>query len=90
MFTQDTDLTISIATPTPFAPCEVMQACDEAEPIALSDDFPDTTLLDFFGTITIHGTHISVTADLVVSKASALTPYELELVKTVLDSVEPS
>ena len=37
MFTQDTDLTISIATPTPLgAPCEVMQACDEAEPIAFT------------------------------------------------------
>ena len=91
MFTQDTDLTISISTPTPLGtPCELMQACDEVEPIALGNNFPDTTLLDFMGTITIHGTHTSVDADLVVSKASALTPDELELVKTVVDSVEPS
>ena len=74
-------------------PCELMQACDEVEPIDLSDNFPDTTFLDFMdmGTTTIHGTHISVAeAELVITKASALTPDELELVKMVLDSVEPS
>ncbi|MBT8165702.1 MAG: hypothetical protein KJO97_09145 [Acidimicrobiia bacterium] len=93
MFTDSatTDLTISIATPTPIgAPCELMQACDEVEPIALSDKFPDTTLLDFMGAITIHGTHVSVDdAELVITKMSALTTDELELVQTVLDSVEP-
>jgi hypothetical protein len=91
MFTQGTDLTISIATPTPLgAPCELLQVCDETEPIALSDDFPDTMLLDFMGAITIHGTHVSVDAELIIAKASALTPDELELVKTVVQSVERS
>jgi hypothetical protein len=91
MFTQDTDLEISIATPMPFGtPCELLQACDTTEPIAVGGAFPDTTLMNFMGSITIHGAHVSVDAELVVTKATALTPDELDLVKAVVDSVEPS
>jgi hypothetical protein len=89
MFTEGNELNITIGTPSPFGPaCELLQMCDAVEPIALSDNFPDTTLLDVAGTVTISGTHASVDAELVITKASALTPDELQLIMDVLDSVE--
>lgn len=90
MFTEGNELNITIGTPSPFGPaCELLQMCDAVEPIALSDNFPDTTLLDIAGTVTIYGTHTSVDAELVITKVSALTPDELQLIRDVLDSVEP-
>ncbi len=90
MFTEGNELNITIGTPSPFGPaCELLQMCDAVEPIELSDNFPDTTLLDIAGTVTISGTHASVDAELVITKVSALTTDELQLIRDVLDSVEP-
>lgn len=91
MFTEGNELNITIGTPSPFGPaCELLQMCDAVEPIALSDNFPDTTLLSIAGTVTISGTHMSVDAELVITKVSALTPDEIQLIRDVLDSVEPA
>lgn len=90
MFMEGNELNITITTPSPLGPpCELLQLCDTAEPIALSANFPDTTSLDVAGTVLIVGTHLSVDAELVITKLSALTPDEMELVMTVLDFVEP-
>ena len=87
MFGPGNELNITIGSPSPLgAPCEILQACDDAEPIALSDNFPDTMILDLFGTISIWGTH-ATGAELVITKGSALTDQELQDIMDVLDSV---
>lgn len=91
MFAVGNDLEITISTPTPLGtPCELMGMCDEAQPIALSDNFPDTILLDVFGMQSIEGTHVDGQAVLYVTKPTPLTEQEIEFISTVLDSVEPS
>ncbi len=90
MFTEGNDLNITVGSPSPLgAPCEALLACDEVAPISLSDNFPDTMLLEFAGTILIYGTH-ATGAELVITKSTALTPEETQLVMGVLDSVEPA
>ena len=89
MFTEGNELNITITDPSPLGPaCEILMMCDQAEPIALSDNFPDTTLLEMAGTVTISGTHASVDAELLITKLSALTDDEMQLIMDVLDSVE--
>ena len=91
MFAVDNDLEITISAPMPVgSPCELMGMCDEAQPIVLSDNFPDTILLDVFGMASIEGTHVDGEAVVYVSKPTALTEEEVEFVATVLDSIEPS
>lgn len=90
MFTEGNDLNITVGTPSPLgAPCAALQACDDAVPIELSDNFPDTMLLSFAGTTLIYGTHASG-AELVITKATGLTDAETMLVMDVLDSVGPA
>ena len=90
MFTDGNDLNITVGTPSPLGlPCEVFQACDDAMPIDLSSNFPDTMILDFVGTVMIWGTH-ATGAELIITKASALTDDELQLIMDVLDSVGPA
>ena len=40
------------------------------------------------GEVTITGTHVSVDAELLITKLSALTDDEMQLIMDVLDSVE--
>ncbi len=63
-----------------------MQLCDSAETIQLSDQFPDTRLIELAGTVTIWGRHVSADAELIITKFSALTEEELTMIRTVLDS----
>lgn len=86
-FTLFTEGNITIGTPSPLGePCELLQACDDAVPIELSDNFPDTMLLNLFGTVMIYGNHASG-AELVITKASALTDEDTQLIMDFLDSV---
>ena len=91
MFTEGNDLSITVGTPLPGlgSPCEILQACDDAVPIALSDNFPDTMPLEFAGTIVIYGTH-ATGAELAITKSSSLTEDETQLIMDVLDSVQPA
>lgn len=90
MFTEGNDLNITVGTPSPIGPpCAALLACDDAVPIELSDTFPDTMFLSFAGTTLIYGTHASG-AELVITKATALTDAETQLVMQVLDSVGPA
>lgn len=87
LFTEGNQLNITIGTPTPFgSPCEALQACDSATPIALSGEFPDTMSISLGGAIIIWGTHKSVEAELVVTNTSALTDEQVSFVTMVLDS----
>jgi hypothetical protein len=81
------DLNITLATPSPLGPpCELLGICGDAQPVELSENFPDTASVTFAGAVTIWGTHKSGAAEVVVTKASALTPEESSLVSAVLDS----
>ena len=90
MFMEGNALNITIGTPSPIgSPCEILQMCDTATPIDISDNFPDAMIVDIFGTISIWGTH-ATGAEMVVTKATALTDEEMQLVMDVLDSVGPA
>lgn len=60
--------------------------CDDADPISLSDDFPDTMNLSIGGAVMIWGTHKSVEAELVITNTSALTDEQVGFISDVLDS----
>jgi len=88
LFTDGNELNITIGTPSGLpSPCEMLQACDDAVPIQLSDNFPDTMSFELVGTITIWGTHKNSDAELVITTFSALTDEELDFITMVLDSV---
>lgn len=87
LFTSGNELNITFGTPSPVgAPCELFQMCDDTQAIALSDNFPDTTLLSIAGTITIWGTHKNLEAEVLITNTTALTDAQIELVSSVLDS----
>ncbi len=87
VFTDGNQLNITIGTPSPLgAPCDVLGLCDQAEPIELSDNFPDTMQLAIAGTVTIWGTHATTDAEVVITNLAELTPEELGLVRAILDS----
>lgn len=86
LFTEGNELNVTIGTPSPIAPCEVLQACDSAEAIALSDEWPDTEIFEFAGTVTIWGSHATKDAEVIITKLSELTDDEFDLIMTVLDS----
>ena len=88
LFTTGNELNITIGTPSPLGPpCEILQACDEAEAIALSDNFPDTMQFSIAGTVTIWGTYKNSDAELVITSLTALDAEDVAFVSTVLDSV---
>ena len=88
LFTTGNELNITIGTPSPLGPpCEILQACDEAEAIALSDNFPDTMQYSIAGTVTIWGTYKNSDAELVITSLTALDAEDVAFVSTVLDSV---
>lgn len=88
LFTSGNTLNITIGTPSGFgAPCELLGACDAAEAIALSDNFPDTMSFELAGTVTIWGTYVNSDAELVITSVTALSDDELDFVSQVLDSV---
>ena len=86
LFTEGNELNLTIGTPSPIAPCEVLQACGSAENIALSDQWPDTQIFELAGTVTIWGSHATADAEVIITKLSELTDEELDLIMTVLDS----
>ncbi len=87
VFTDGNQLNITIGTPSPLGPpCEILGACDQAEAIALSDQYPDTHLFSLAGTVTIWGNHATADAELVITKPSALTDDDVDLIRAVLDS----
>lgn len=87
LFTDGNQLNITIGTPSPFgSPCEALQACDSATPIALGGEFPDTMSISLAGAVLIWGTHKSVEAELVVTNTSALTDEQVSFITMVLDS----
>jgi len=87
LFTDGNGLNVLIATPSGLPhPCEVLGGCDDVLTVVLSDNFPDTVSFELSGTITITGTHKNVSAELVITKPSALTDAEIDLLGTLLDS----
>lgn len=87
LFTEGNQLNITIGTPSPLgSPCEALSLCEEEAPIALSDQYPDTTILMFVGTVLIQGTHKTVDAEMVITNPTELTEEEVTFIKMVLDS----
>lgn len=87
MFNPENDFNISLGTPSGIgSPCELLQACGDAMPIELSDNFPDTMILELFGTVTIWGYH-ATGAELIVTKIGELSDEEIQILMDVLDSV---
>ncbi len=86
LFTEGNQLNITVGTPSPIQPCEVLQLCDSAEAINLSDQFPDTKMIEIAGTVMIWGRHASVDAEVVITNLTALTDDEVAMIRTVLDS----
>lgn len=88
LFTDGNQLNLTIGTPSnaPSA-CEALQLCNDAVPISLSDNFPDTMSLEIVGTVTIWGTYKNSDAELVITSLSALTDDDLAFLSGVLDSV---
>ena len=86
LFTEGNELNITIGTPSPISACQVLNACDSAEEIALSDQWPGTQLFEIAGTVTIWGRHATADAEVVITKLSAVTDEEYDLIRTVLDS----
>ncbi|MEL7157044.1 MAG: hypothetical protein AAFN30_10635 [Actinomycetota bacterium] len=87
LFTDGNQLNLTIGTASPFGPpCEVLNLCDQSTPISLSGNFPDTERIEIAGTVTIWGSHPATGAELIITKPSALTDDEVELISQVLDS----
>lgn len=86
LFTEGNELNITIGTPSPLAACEVLQACDTAEDITLSGQWPDTQRFEIAGTVTIWGRHATVEAEVIITKLTEITDEEYDLIRTVLDS----
>lgn len=88
LFTEGNELNLTVGTPSPIEPCEALQQCADAVPIALSDEWPGTMLLDVFGTVLIWGRHPVVDAELIITKFSELTDEEVAFISSVLDTTE--
>ena len=90
LFTDGNQLNITIGTPSDLpSPCEVLLACDDATPVSLSDNFPDTMQVELVGTVTIWGTYKDSDAELVITSLEPLTPEDVQFISDVLDSVMP-
>ena len=86
LFTEGNELNITVGTPSPIQACEVLQACDTAEPVDLGAQWPGGQRFDFAGTTTIWASHATVDAEVVVTKVTALSDDELAFVRSVLDT----
>lgn len=83
------DLEITVGTPTPLGPpCQVLQMCEDAEPIDLGAN-TTMSVIDF-GVPIIYGTHDTVEAEIAVTTTSELSPEQIALVTEVLEGLVPA
>ena len=86
LFTEGNELNITVGTPSPIQVCEVLQACDSAEPVDLGAQWPGGQQFEIAGTTTIWARHATVDAEVVITKLSEITAEEYEFIRSVLDT----
>ncbi len=87
VFKNGYQLEITIGTPSPLGgPCDIPGLCDEAEPIDLSSNFPDTQIAVVAGVPVLWGNHATVDAELVITHLQPLSDDDLAVIRAVLDS----
>ncbi|MEM9654535.1 MAG: hypothetical protein AAGA65_20755 [Actinomycetota bacterium] len=80
-------LEITIGTPSPLgSPCELMQACDQVEPLDLGPIF-SVEVFEIAGIPFVSGSHVNVEAELAVTKAGPLTDEDIDFLTEVLNAV---
>lgn len=66
--------------------CELLQACDQAQPLDLGSNF-NVEFVELAGIPIVYGTHASVDAELAITTSSALSDDDITFLTMILDGV---